>query len=159
MAMAGKIDARLLELKIQLPKAARPVANYIPYTVVGNLVFVSGQIPIGFDGIEFDGKVGADLSVDEGRNAARLCALNLLAQVRQACSGDLDRVVRVVRLGGFVNCTDGFGQQPQVINGASDLMVDVFGDAGKHARTAVGVNDLPLNVAVEIDGVFEIRPA
>ena len=157
--MAGKVDARLRELKIQLPNATAPVANYIPYVVVGNLVFVSGQIPMGFNGIEFDGKVGADLSLEDGKRAARLCALNLIAQVREACGGDLDRVTRVVRLGGFVNCTEGFGQEPQVVNGASDLMVEIFGDAGKHSRAAVGVHDLPFHVAVEIDGVFEIRSA
>ncbi len=155
--MAGKIDARLRDLKIQLPKPTAPVANYLPYVVVGNLVHVSGQLPMGFSGIEFDGKVGADLSIEDGRKAARLCALNLIAQVREACSGDLDRVTRVVKLGGFVNCTETFSQQPQVINGASDLMVEVFGDMGKHARSAVGVANLPMNVAVEIDGIFEIR--
>jgi enamine deaminase RidA (YjgF/YER057c/UK114 family) len=156
--MAGKVDARLHDLKIQLPKPSAPVANYLPYVVVGNLVFVSGQIPMGFNGIEFDGKIGADLSVEEGRKAARLCGLNLIAQLREACSGDLDRVTRVVKLGGFVNCTEVFSQQPQVINGASDLMVEIFGDAGRHARSAVGVADLPMNVSVEIDGIFEIRP-
>ena len=145
------------DLKIQLPKPSAPVANYLPYVVVGSLVFVSGQIPMGFNGIEFDGKVGADLSVEDGQKAARLCALNLIAQLREACSGDLDRVTRVVKLGGFVNCTETFSQQPQVINGASDLMVDVFGDMGKHSRSAVGVANLPMNVAVEIDGIFEIR--
>ena len=155
--MAGKVDARLRDLKIQLPKPTAPVANYLPYVVVGSLVFVSGQLPMGFNGIEFDGKVGADLSVEDGRKAARLCALNLVAQLREACSGDLDRVTRVVKLGGFVNCTETFSQQPQVINGASDLMVDIFGDMGKHSRSAVGVSNLPMNVAVEIDGIFEIR--
>jgi enamine deaminase RidA (YjgF/YER057c/UK114 family) len=155
--MAGKVDARLRDLKIQLPKPTAPVANYLPYVVVGNLVFVSGQLPMGFNGIEFDGKVGADLSVEDGRKAARLCALNLVAQLREACSGDLDRVTHVVKLGGFVNCTETFSQQPQVINGASDLMVDIFGDMGKHSRSAVGVSNLPMNVAVEIDGIFEIR--
>ena len=155
--MAGKVDARLRDLKIQLPKPSAPVANYLPYVVVGSLVFVSGQIPMGFNGIEFDGKVGADLSVEDGQKAARLCALNLIAQLREACSGDLDRVMRVVKLGGFVNCTESFSQQPQVINGASDLMVDIFGDMGKHSRSAVGVANLPMNVAVEIDGIFEIR--
>lgn len=156
--MAGKVDARLRELKIQLPKPSAPVANYIPYVVAGNLVFVSGQIPMGANGIEFDGKVGADVSLEDGRKAARLCALNLVAHLREACDGDLDRVTRVVKLGGFVNCTDTFAQQPQVINGASDLMVEVFGDVGKHSRSAVGVSDLPMNVSVEIDGVFEISP-
>ncbi|HKJ74077.1 MAG TPA: RidA family protein [Alphaproteobacteria bacterium] len=155
--MAGKIDARLRDLKIKLPTPSAPVANYMPYVVAGNLVFVSGQIPMGFNGIEFDGKVGADMSVEDGKKAARLCGLNLIAQLREACSGNLDRVTRVVKLGGFVNCTETFSQQPQVINGASDLMVEIFGDAGRHSRSAVGVSNLPMNVAVEVDGIFEIR--
>ncbi len=155
--MAGKIDARLRDLKIKLPTPSAPVANYMPYVVAGNLVFVSGQIPMGFNGIEFDGKVGADMSVEDGQKAARLCGLNLIAQLREACSGNLDRVTRVVKLGGFVNCTETFSQQPQVINGASDLMVEIFGDAGRHSRSAVGVSNLPMNVAVEVDGIFEIR--
>ena len=152
----GKIDDRLEELGITLPEAASPVANYVPYVVTGNLVFVSGQGAVGPKGIEYLGRVGDDLTVDDGQQSARMCALNLIAQVKEACGGDLDRARRCVRLGGFVNCTDDFTDQPKVINGASDLMVEVFGDAGRHARTAVGVNVLPLGLSVEVDGVFEI---
>ncbi|MFT6556608.1 MULTISPECIES: RidA family protein [Sneathiella] len=155
--MSGKIDAQLEKLGLVIPEAAAPAANYIPYTVSGNLVFVSGQVPFVDGAITFQGKVGKEFTVEEGAECARVCALNILAQVKAACGGDLDRVTRCVKLGGFVNCVDGFAQQPTVINGASDLMVEVFGDAGRHARFAVGTNALPLNVAVEIDAVFEIK--
>ena len=155
--MAGKIEARLAELKLELPEAPAPIANYVPSVVAGKLIFVSGQITRWKGENKFVGKLGRDLSIEEGQQAARLCALNLIAQVRTACGGDLDRLRRVVRLGGFVNCTPDFGKQPQVLNGASDLMVEVFGDAGRHARFAVGVADLPGNVSVEIEGVFELK--
>ncbi|MCP5368898.1 MAG: RidA family protein [Hyphomicrobiales bacterium] len=154
--MAGKIDARIAELGLQLPPAAAPAANYIPYVVTGNLVFVSGQITFRDGALAYLGKVGGDLTVDDGYQAARLCALNLIAQVKEACGGDLDRVVRVVKLGGFVNCTADFTDHPKVINGASDLIAEVFGDAGRHARFAVGAPSLPLGVATEVDGIFEI---
>lgn len=154
--MTGKIENRLKELGIELPKAAKPVANYVPFVVTGNLAFISGQGAVGPNGLEYLGRVGDPLSVEDGQNSARLCALNLIAQLKEACGGDLDRVVRCVRLGGFVNCSDDFTDQPSVINGASDLMVEVFGDAGRHARTAVGVNVLPIGLSVEVDGVFEI---
>jgi len=154
--MAGKTDARLAELGITLPAAAAPAANYIPYVVSGNLVFVSGQVTFLNGELQYLGKVGADLSVEDGYHAARLCALNLIAQVKEACGGDLDRVVRTVKLGGFVNCGPDFNDHPKVINGASDLMAEVFGDAGRHARFAVGAPSLPLGVATEVDGIFEI---
>ncbi|MDJ0947330.1 MAG: RidA family protein [Alphaproteobacteria bacterium] len=154
--MAGRIDARLEELGITLPEAAAPVANYVGWVKSGNLVFVSGQVTVEGGEFKYVGKLGREFSVEEGQAAARLCAINLLAQLKQACDGDLDRVTRVVKLGNFVNCTDEFADQPKVANGASDLMVEVFGDAGKHARFAVGTNVLPLNVAVEVDGVFEV---
>ncbi len=154
--MAGKIDAKLKELGLELPDAPAPAANYVPYVKSGNLVFVSGQISIGPDGL-ITGTLGKDMSVEDGAAAARVCALNLIAQVRSACGGDLDRVTQVVRLGGFVACTADFTQHPVVINGASDLMADVFGDKSAHARAAVGVPSLPLGVAVEIDGIFEIE--
>ncbi|WP_373084453.1 RidA family protein [Sneathiella sp.] len=154
--MAGKIEARLAELGIDVPAAAAPAANYVPYVVTGNLVFISGQVPFVDGKITYQGKVGTDFTTEEGIDCARVCALNIIAQVKAACGGDLDRVVRCVKLGGFVNCIDGFGDQPKVINGASDLMVDVFEAKGRHARFAVGTNALPLNVAVEIDAVFEI---
>ncbi len=154
--MAGKIDSRLAELGIELPAAAAPAANYIPYVVTGNLVFISGQITVWNGEIKYKGKVGADLSVDDGYQAARLCALNLVAQLKAAAGGDLDRVTRVVKLGGFVNSGPDFTDQPEVINGASDVLVEIFGDAGKHARFAVSAAALPRNVGVEVDGVFEI---
>jgi len=152
----SKIDARIQELGLTLPAAAAPAANYVPYVQTGNLVFVSGQITLQDGALQFVGRVGDDFTTEEAYNAAKLCGLNLIAQVKAACGGDLDRVKRVVRLGGFVNCTADFTDQPKVINGASDLMAEVFGDAGKHARAAVGVNTLPLGVAVEVEGVFEI---
>ncbi len=154
--MAGRIEARLKELKIELPDAPAPAANYIPYVVTGNLVFVSGQVPRFKGQYVHVGKVGETLTLEDGQKSARLCALNLIAQLKAACGGDLDRVKRVVKLGGFVNSTPNFANHPQVINGASDLMGEIFGDAGKHARFAVGVADLPGNVATEIDGIFEI---
>lgn len=149
-------DARLASLKIELPQPAAPAANYVPYVVSGNLVFVAGQITIWNGEVRYIGRVGENLSLEDGVAAARLCGLNIIAQVRAACGGSLDRVKRCVKLGGFVNCTPDFINQPQVINGASDLMVEVFGDAGKHARFAVGANVLPRGVAVEVDAIFEI---
>ena len=155
--MNGKIDARLKMLAIELPDAPAPAANYVPFVLSGNLVFVSGQVPwVGGDR-NFVGKVGVDFTIEEGQDAARTVALNIIAQVKAACEGALDRVVRCVKLGGFVNCPNDFYQHPQVINGASDLMVDIFGDAGRHSRFAVGAPALPFNVAVEIDAVFEIQ--
>jgi len=154
--MAGKIDARLAELSVTLPEAPMPAANYVPYVISGNMVFISGQISRA-GGEEYVGKVGQDISQEDGEKAARTCALALLAQLKAACDGDLDRVVRCVKLGGFVNCNPDFTAQPAVINGASNLMVDVLGDAGRHARFAVGVSALPMDVAVEIDAVFEIK--
>ncbi len=154
--MAGRIDARLAELAIELPEASVPVANYVPTVQTGKLVFISGQVPIVGGTAQCVGKVGSDFSAEEGAKCARLCAINLLAQLRAACGGDLDRVARCVKLGGFVNCTPDFTGQPQVVNGASDLIVEVFGDKGKHARFAVGAPSLPLGVAVEIDAIFEV---
>ena len=151
--MSGRIAARLAELGIELPKPPKPVASYVPYVITGDLIFVSGQVPMTADGLQFRGVVGDDFDVEEGQQAARLCAINLLAQVADALGGDLDRVTRIVRLGGFVRCTAEFGQQPQVVNGASDLMLEVFGNTGRHARAAVGVNALPAGVAVEVDAV------
>ena len=155
--MAGSIDARIHELGLSIPEAAAPAANYVPYTVSGNMVFVSGQVPFVDGQLTYQGKVGQEYSTEEAAECAAICALNIIAQVKAACGDDLDRVVRCVKLGGFVNCIDGFGEQPKVINGASDLMVAVFGDKGRHARFAVGTNALPMNVAVEIDAIFEIE--
>lgn len=154
--MAGEIDARLEELGIELPQAAAAVANYVPYVVTGNLVFVSGQVTIENGEFKYQGKLGSDLSAEQGQEAARLCALNIIAQLKDACGGDLDRVRRIVKLGGFVNSTPDFKDQPKVINGASDLMVEVFGDKGRHARAAVSAGALPVGVAVEVDAVAEI---
>lgn len=153
--MVGRIDAVLVELGETLPDAPAPAANYVPYVIVGDLVFVSGQVSKGADGL-ICGKLGGDMDVAAGQAAAKLCALNLIAQVKAACGGDLDRVTRVVKLGGFVNCTPEFGDHPAVINGASDFMGAVFGDAGAHARAAVGSSSLPFGVAVEIEGIFQI---
>lgn len=153
--MAGKIDARLAELSITLPQATAPVANYVPYVVSGKLVHISGQITMENGELKFVGKLGKDYDVETGQKAARLCALNLIAQLKSAI-GDLDKVTRVVKLNAFVNSAPEFTDQPKVVNGASDTMVEVFGEAGKHARSAVGVASLPLGVAVEIDGIFEI---
>jgi len=154
--MAGEIDARLEELGIALPEPAAPVANYVATVRTGNLIFVSGQVPIEGGQFKHVGKLGADLTVEDGQAAARLCGINIIAQVKQALGGDLDRVVRVVKLGGFVNSAPDFTQQPQVINGVSDLMVEVFGDKGRHARAAVSAGALPAGVSVEVDAVVEV---
>lgn len=154
--MSGTIDARLADLGITLPNLSTPAANYVPFVVSGNMVFISGQITAWNGEIKCKGRLGDALDVEAGYQAARICGLNLISQLKLACDGDLDRVKRVVKLGGFVNSTPDFTDQPQVVNGASDLMVDVFGDAGRHARFAVSAPSLPLGVSVEVDGVFEI---
>ena len=154
--MAGLIEAKLAEMGLSLPAAPAPAATYVPFVITGNLVFVSGQVASDENGL-ITGTLGADTDVEQGRQAAQRCALNLLAQVKNACDGDLDRLVRVVKLTGFVNSTPDFTDQPEVINGASDLLVEVLGEAGRHARAAVSAAALPRNVAVEIEGVFEIR--
>ncbi|MBF9034787.1 RidA family protein [Rhodobacterales bacterium HKCCE2091] len=150
------IEDRLAELGIELPNAPAPAANYVPFVVTGDTVYVSGQISNGPDGL-ITGKLGAELSVEEGAAAARTCALSLLAQVKAACGGDLSRLVRAVKLTGFVNSTPDFTDQPKVINGASDTLVEILGEAGRHARSAVSAGALPLGVAVEIEGIFQIR--
>lgn len=152
----SSIDQRLAELGLVLPQPVAPVANYVPFVRAGDLVHISGQVSVDAGG-GVRGIVGEDLDLEQARAAARLCGVNLLAQMRSACEGDLDRVVRVVKLGGFVQAGPGFFEIPQVINGASDLMVEVFGDAGRHARSAVGVFRLPLNFAVEVDAVVQVR--
>ena len=150
------IDARLAELGIDLPPAMAPVANYVPYVVTGNLVVVSGQLPAVDGKVAVVGKVGVEVSVEQGQHAARLCFANVLTHLRQACGGDLGRVRRVVRLGGFIASPPEFTQHAAVMNGASDLAVAVFGEAGRHARSTVGVPALPLGGAVEVEGLFEI---
>ncbi|MCC5987744.1 MAG: RidA family protein [Pararhodobacter sp.] len=154
--MTHPIDARLAELGLTLPDAPAPAANYVPYVVTGKTVYVSGQISQGADGL-ITGRLGDTMSTEEGAAAARSCALALLAQARAACGGDWSRFARVVKLTGFVNSAPAFTDQPKVVNGASDLLVEVLGDAGRHARSAVGVAALPLGVAVEIEGIFELN--
>ncbi|MBO6503225.1 MAG: RidA family protein [Kordiimonadaceae bacterium] len=150
------INARLQELGIELPEPAAPVANYVPFVQSGNLVSISGQVPFKDGAPAFTGIVGDTVTQEEACEAARLCGINLIAQMKAACGGDLERVARVVKLGGFVNGINGFGGQPQIINAASDLMVEVFGEKGRHSRSAVGVNGLPMGVPVEIDALIEI---
>jgi enamine deaminase RidA (YjgF/YER057c/UK114 family) len=155
--MTGRVDKRLAELGIVLPQPPSAAANYVPFVQVGPLVFISGQTPRVDGKVVFIGKVGRDVAVAEATAAARLCALNVLAQLRVACDGDLDRVVRCVRLTGYVNGDPDFAAQPQVVNGASDLMTQVFGERGRHARTAVGAGSLPAEATVEIEAIFEIE--
>lgn len=154
--MSSNIDKKLKELGIELPEGAAPAANYVPYVITGNLVFISGQICKWQGEIKYKGKLGKDLSVEQGKDAAKICMLNVLFQLKQACGGNLDKVSRCVKLGVFVNCVDSFTEQPSVGNGASDLVVEVFGDKGRHARAAVGCNSLPLDTAVEVEAVFEL---
>ncbi len=156
--MSHQIDARLAELGIELPETNHPVANYVPYVLSGNLLFLSGQLPQWNGERPYLGQVGADVTVEDGGKAARLCGLNLIAWIKAATGGDLDRVARIVKLCGFVNSSAGFGDQPKVVNGCSDLFVTVFGDTGRHARSAVGVSSLPFNVAVEIEAIVELTP-
>jgi enamine deaminase RidA (YjgF/YER057c/UK114 family) len=154
--MTSRIDDRLRDLGIELPRASTPGANYVPFVRTGDLLFLTGQLSQWNGERRFIGKLGREFGVEEGQQAARLCALNLVAHVRAALDGDLDRVVRCVRIAGFVNSVPDFLSQSQVINGASDLFVEVFEEAGKHTRMAVGVSALPYDVAVEVEGVFEV---
>lgn len=153
--MTHAIDARLAELGHTLPAAPAPAANYVPWVISGKQIFVSGQISQNAGGL-IKGKLGADLSTEQGAEAAQACALSLLAQCKAALGGDWSKLKRVVKLTGFVNCTPDFHDQPKVINGASDFLVTVLGDAGRHARSAVGTPSLPLGVAVEIEAIFEL---
>jgi enamine deaminase RidA (YjgF/YER057c/UK114 family) len=154
--MAGRIEQRLAELGIVLPTPAAPIANYVPFAVSGKLVVISGQIPLREGVVAFTGKVGVELTPEQGKAAARLCFINLLAQLKAAAGGELDRVARVLRLGGFIAAPASFTQHAAVMNGASDLAVEVFGDAGRHARTTIGVPSLPADAAVEVEGMFEL---
>ncbi len=155
--MAGKIDARLAEMGIVIPEPPIPVASYLPYVVTGNLVVVAGQVTLEDGKVKYVGRLGDDISPEEGEAATRLCALNVLSQLKAACGGDLDRVKQVVRLNAFFNSTPDFLDHPRVMNAASDLMAEIFGESGKHTRVGVGVSSLPLGVPVELDGVFEIE--
>jgi enamine deaminase RidA (YjgF/YER057c/UK114 family) len=153
----GSVEERLKSLQIELPQPSKPGANYVPFVRVGDLVFLTGQLSQWNGERRFVGKLGREFQQAEGQQAARLCALNLLAHLRVALDGDLDRVQRTVRLAGYVNSTPDFTGQSQVMNGASDLFVEVLGEAGRHTRMAVGVSALPYDVAVEVEGVFEVR--
>ncbi|MEO8039919.1 MAG: RidA family protein [Betaproteobacteria bacterium] len=153
----SSIETRLAELGLALPHPPAPIANFVPFTIAGGLVFLAGQVNEWNGSVPYVGKLGAAFDVDAGVAAARLCALNLIACLKLACDGDLDRVHRCIRLGGFVNCTPDFTSAPAVVNGASDLIVAVLGERGRHARTAVGVASLPRGAAVEVDGIFEIE--
>ena len=150
-------ESKITSLGITLPTPAAPVANYVGFVKSGNVVFVSGQLPLEAGKLQFVGKVGSEISIDDAKKAARLCAINILAQLKVACEGNLDRVVRCVKLGIFVNGDANFKDHPAVANGASDLMVEALADKGKHARAAVGSGSLPFGVAVEVDAIFEIR--
>ena len=152
--MVGKIDSRLSELEIELPEAAAPAANYVPYTLENGTLYIAGQVPFWNGKLLHVGKVGADYSLADAVQAARVCGLNIIAQAKAALGGDLDRVRRIAKVGGFVNAVPEFRQHPEVVNGASDLFVDIFGDAGKHARFAVGAVSLPRGVAVEVDATM-----
>ena len=154
--MAGRIEAKLAELGITLPTPMAPIANYVPYVVTGNIVVVSGQVPARDGKVAITGKVSWGVSPEQAKEAAQLCFINVLVHLKAACGGDLDRVKRVIRLGGFIAAPSEFTQHALVMNGASDLAVAVFGDAGRHARTTVGVPSLPADVPVEVEGMFEI---
>lgn len=154
--MSSKIESKLNELGIVLPEAMAPAANYVPFVLTGNMLYVSGQVSNNADGM-IVGKLGDDLNTQEGAAAAKTCAIGLLTQVKAACGGDFNRLSRVVKLTGFVNSTADFGEQPAVVNGASDFLVEVLGDIGRHARSAVSAASLPFGVAVEIEGIFELK--
>ena len=151
------IDARLKELGINLSEPPKPVASYVPYTISGNQVFISGQVPFQDGALKYVGKLGVDFSIEMGQAAAQLCAINILSVLKAACGGDLDKVVRCLKVNVFVNATPDYDKQPEVANGASDLFAAVFGESGKHARAAVGMGSLPRGVAVEVDAIFEIQ--
>jgi len=151
------INEKLSELKIEIPDAPAPVGAYVAYKVIGNLVFISGQLPVGTNGNIIKGKLGKDLNIEKGQEAAKLCAINIIAQAKKAVGGDLNKIKNCVKITGFVNSTENFVDQPKVINAASELLTAVFGDNGKHTRAAVSSNSLPLGIAVEIDAIFEVK--
>ena len=152
----NSIDKKLETLGITIPDAPSPAANYIPYVISGNLVFIAGQVPFENGKINYTGKVGKDIDINKAKEVAKICGLNVISVLKNAVNGDLSKVKKCVKLGIFVSCTSDFHQQPEVANGASDLMVEIFGEDGKHARFAVGTNSLPRNVPVEVDAIFEI---
>lgn len=154
--MTETIAERLEKLGVTLPSPAAPVANYVPFVRTGSQLFISGQLPMNADGIAYTGQLVQDVSIEDAQQAAKLCAINILAQARAALDGDLEKIVRVVKLGAFVNAPAGFGEHASVVNGASDFMVAALGDRGRHARSAVGSSSLPFNVPVEIDAIIEV---
>jgi enamine deaminase RidA (YjgF/YER057c/UK114 family) len=154
--VTNAIEHRLAERGLELPEAPAPAANYVPYTISGKLLFVAGQLPLRKGQVAVSGRLGDGVSLEQGQEAARICALNLLAQAKAACGGDLGRLARCLRLGGFVSCAPEFVEHPAVINGASDLMAEAMGEAGRHARFAIGCASLPRNAAVEVEGIFEL---
>lgn len=151
------IESRLKELGLVLPVMPTALANYMPFKIVGGLLYISGQLPMHDSIVQYVGKVGKDISIEQGTDAARLCALNILGVINHAISGDWSKVKSIVRLGGFVNCEATFQDHPKVINGASDLMVEIFQENGKHARTAIGCNSLPKNASVEVEAIVELN--
>lgn len=153
----SKIEQKLAELRLIVPVAAAPVANYVGYTMQGRTVYIAGQLPFKDGKLAYIGKLGTDVSVEDGYEAGKVCAINILAHLKSACDGDLDRVARVLRLSGFVNSTPEFTEIPKCVNGASDLMVAIFGAAGRHARTAIGVASLPGGAAIEVDAIVELK--
>ena len=155
--MGSNIEKRLAEIGVTLPPMGAPGGNYVPYVIVGNIAFMAGQVAREAGQIKYKGKVGRDLTIEQGAAAARLCAVHLLAALKEACGGDLDRVERCVRMSGFVNSGPDFLEHPKVINGASDFMVEVFGERGQHARTALGVSALPMDSAVEVEAIFQLK--
>jgi enamine deaminase RidA (YjgF/YER057c/UK114 family) len=155
--MSGGIEERLKRIGIDLPTPPAPVASYVPFVRTGNLIFISGQVTLGPDGLEYVGVVGDTIDMEDAKKAARLCAINVIAQLKAALKGRLDLVRQCVKVTGFVNAIPSFGNHPEVINGASDLFVEVFGEAGRHARAAVGAGSLPRGVAVEVEAIFEVE--
>lgn len=154
--MMDQIETRLAELGLVLPQVTAPVANYVPFVISQNLIFVSGQLPMQDGALLYSGKVGSDVTVEEGQTAARQCALNVIAQLKAACEGDLGQIKSIVKVTGFVACAADFVDHPAIVNGASDVMVDIFGDIGRHARAAVGCPSLPLDSPVEVEAIAEI---
>ena len=147
----------LKKLNIEIPDAPDPVGAYVAYKIIGNLLYISGQLPVGMDGKIIKGKIGKDLTIENGQEAAKLCVINIVAQVKKALHGDLSKVKNCVKITGFVNSTDDFKDQPKIINAASEMLTSIFGECGKHTRAAVSSNSLPLGIAVEIDAIFEVN--
>ena len=151
------IENKLKELKINLPTPPNPVGSYVAFKIINNILYISGQISVDENGKFTKGKIGKDLTIKEGQEAAKLCAINIIAQAKKACGGDLNKISNCIKLTGYVNSTDNFTDQPKIINGASDLISDVFAEKGKHVRAAISSNSLPLGVAVEVDAIFELK--